>query len=1135
MTLRRLLLQSLRYHRGIHAAAALGVAVGTAVLAGALLVGDSMKGSLRGLALDRLGKIDHALAADRYFRETLADDLLPAGGVSRELEAAVPAIILRGSAENPDTGARASRIHIHGVDERFLALFDPPAPAPANRQALLNEALAREIGVKAPGVLLLRFPAGASIPSESVMGRKTDNVRTLRLEVAAVVADRGLGRFGLSPGQQLPSNVFLPLKTLQKALGQEGRANAILAADGTFSETGARPLEKGAAPRDWNRLLRTALQLDDLGLSVSDEGAGVISLTTRRIVLEEPSAAAAESAARAAGLPAVPVLTYLANRTALGGRSYPYSTVTALGGQPDPAFGALRLVNGESAPPLGPGEILLNEWAARDLRASVGDRLSIDYYVVGPKGSLDTASTEFTLQGVVRLEGLAADSRLAPEYRGMSEAEDMGDWDPPFPVDLSLIRDIDEQYWDRYRSAPKAFVSLEQAVRLWSSRFGQLTSLRAAVKEGQSGAEAAARFEAELERRIDPAAYGLAFRPVRREALAASSGATDFSGLFIGFSLFLIASAAMLVTLLFRLGVERRLRETGLLLATGQTVSTVRRLLLEEAALVTCAGCLVGIPGALGYGALMVHGLNTWWSGAVGGAFLELHVSASSLVIGALGAFLLMFVSIAFSVRELARLSPRSMLAGAGANPVSADAKTSRRARFTAWVSAAAALLLLSAGAAQGAAAAAGAFFGGGALLLVAALAWFRHRLLQPAARVIAEDGPSAAIGRLGARNAARYPTRSLLSAALVASATFVITAVAMNRHDVSSREPSLSSGDGGFRWIAESDLPLYPDQLTALEDLPAMEIISLRVKPGEDASCLNLYRPSQPTLLGAPRPMIARGGFDFQSTLADTPEEIANPWLLLETEMEDGAMPVFGDMNSITWILHLGLGEALSIEDGQGRPRRLVIAGLLSRSVLVIAGLLSRSVFQSQLILSEENFLAMFPGSSGYRQFLVETASPEAGTLLEKRFADEGFDAATTADRLAGYLIVENTYLSTFQTLGGMGLLLGTLGLAVVMARNVIERRRELALLQALGFSQRSLSWLVLAENGFLLGLGVLLGTATALLAVGPHLLSGSAEPPWASLSMTLAAIVAVGLLAGAASVAASLHTPLLPSLRRE
>ena len=1149
MTPGLLLRRSLAYHRGIHIAVALGVAVGTAVLAGALLVGDSVRGSLRSLTLDRLGAIDHALVTDRYFREALAQELADGDRLYSSIDKVAPAVLIRGSLQSADSGARASRVNIHGVDERFWSLFESAAapsetepPPPEGRELVLNEALAREVGTQAGDALLVRFQTDTLVPSESVMGRKADNVRTLRLTVAAVLPDRGIGRFGLSPSQQLPYNVFVPMATLQRALEQPGRANAIFVAGGeVFEEPSDTSGPPGGPPpdsadskmiaipgHDLNLSLMRVLQLDDLNLSLETRAeSGVLSLETSRIVLERTSADAAEAAARAAGLESAAVLTYLANSIVVGERSVPYSTVTAMDMVSGPPFGPLQLTNGQPAAALGNDEILLNDWAAKDLQASLGDSVELSYYVVGEQGALETAHHTFTLKGVVKLTGLAADQHLAPNYEGMSDAERMGDWDPPFPVDLSKIRDIDEDYWDRYRSAPKAFVALETAKKLWTSRFGQFTAVRVAPAEGQTLEEASVKLRQELKRRLNAAAYGLSFQPVKEQALEASSGATDFSELFIGFSMFLIVSAAMLVALLFRLGVERRSKEIGLLLASGQPIPMVRRLLLKEATVVASMGCLLGLPAAVGYAALMVHGLSTWWSDAVGGSFLELHVAAPSLIGGAAGSLLMMVISIWLGVRKLERMTPRAMLAGALEEAPSDSGVTqrARRPRIVALSSAALAALLAVVAATVEDVPAAAVFFGVGALLLVASLAFFRVTLLRQAAGVISGHG-AAPLAKLGARNGRRYPTRSVLSAGLVASATFVIVAVALNRHDVTTQEPSRNSGDGGFRFIAESDLPVYRDQLEFedAEQAAPMQIFSLRAKPGEDASCLNLYRPTKPTLLGASAGLIERGGFAFGDTLAESERESANPWLLLDKKFDGDAIPVFGDVNSVQYILHLGLGKDLTFTDEQGRGRRLVIAGLLSRSV-----------FQSQLIMSEANFLGMFPSHSGYNQFLIETDSPEAGTQLEERLADQGFDATRTADRLAGYLIVENTYLSTFQTLGGLGLLLGTLGLAVVMVRSVLERRSELALLQAVGFGSSSISWLVLAENGFLLVFGTVIGALTALLAVLPHLLSGMAEPPWVSLVGTLLAIVAVGLLAGAAAVGATLKTPLVPALRRE
>ncbi len=1113
-TPRRFLLRSLAYHRGVHLAVALGVAVGTAVFAGALLVGDSVRGSLRDLTLDRLAGIDHAMVADRYFREQLAHDLTASGRFVDSFDQAAPAILVRGSVESAATSSRASRINIHGVDERFWSFFAPNEPLPGPREVLINETLAREIDAQAGDALILRFQTDTLIPSESVMGRKSGNVRAMRLKVTGVLPASGVGRFGLSPSQQLPYNAFLSLETLQSALEQPDRANALFVS-GSPSEEGSQNLELA---------LQETLRLEDLRLSTRlRTEPGAVALETDRIVLDISTAEAASVAAQEAGLRYLPVLTYLANEIRVSDRSVPYSTVTAFGTGGEASFGPLLLSDGEPAPKIETDEILLNEWAARDLRASIGDEVELAYYLVGPQGSLDTARHTFMLKGVVRMSGLALDRDLAPTYKGMSDAARMGDWDPPFPVDLGKIRPIDENYWDRYRTAPKAFVSLETAKKLWTSRFGQLTSFRVVPAEGQTVDQAAGVFEKHLRTRLNPAAYGLVFQPVKARGLAASAGATDFSEYFFYFSFFLIVSATMLVALLFRLGVERRSREIGLLIATGQPIGVVRKLLLKESAAVALAGCLIGLPGAVAYGALMVYGLKTWWGAAIGAPFLELHVTALSLAAGAVGALLMMVASIWFAIRRLKQVSPRAMLAGTIELAASSRAATqsARRSGLVAGASAALALLLVVLSVFTDVVARDPAFFGVGALLLVAALAFFRFSLATPARGSLGGTSP---LSRLGVRNGARRPTRSLLTVALVASSTFIILAVESFRHDPTYGEPTLESGDGGFRWMAESDIPLYRDQIAPADEKGKsdMQAYSLRVKPGEDASCLNLYRPSRPTLLGATPELIDRGGFTFQATLAESAAE--NPWKVLDKGLEGGAIPVFGDENSVKYILHLRQGEHLEITDERGKTRSLTIVGTLSRSV-----------FQSQLIMSERNFLDLFPSHSGFNLFMIETDSDAAGQLLEQRFADQGLDATRTADRLAGYSVVENTYLSTFQALGGLGLLLGTLGLAVVMVRNVLERRAELALLQAVGFPAPSISWIVLAENLFLLVFGVLIGVLTASLAVLPHFLSGLADPPWLSVSVTLGSIVLIGLIAGAASITATLHSPLAPALRRE
>ena len=110
---------------------------------------------------------------------------------------------------------------------------------------------------------------------------------------------------------------------------------------------------------------------------------------------------------------------------------------------------------------------------------------------------------------------------------------------------------------------------------------------------------------------------------------------------------------------------------------------------------------------------------------------------------------------------------------------------------------------------------------------------------------------------------------------------------------------------------------------------------------------------------------------------------------------------------------------------------------------------------------------------------------------------------------------------------------LLGTIGLGIVLVRNVVERRGELATLRAFGFRRASLGWMVLAENGFLLTVGVLVGALSALAGVAPRL--ATIHVPWGTLAGTLLIVFLVGMLSSVVAVAGALRVPLLPELKAE
>lgn len=1168
MTFFALLLAGLRQHARVHAAVVLGVAAATAVLTGALLVGDSVRGSLRDLALEGLGRLDFAIVAPHFFRQPLADEVAGLPSVRREAFEVLPAILLQGNLKCRQSERLATQVQVLGITERYWSVgSDAEKRNIAPGEVVLNAPLAAELGARVGDQVIFRLPQADRIPADSPLGRKVDTLRRIELTVKEIIPAEGLGRFTLFPSQQAPRNAFVNLASLQgrNRPAAAGEINALLLAAPAealrqpsldFAETFAREFQP--------RLADFGLKLEPIQYQLGDETiTRAFQLSSARMLLEPAVERAALAAWKSDG--AVPVYTYLANTIAAGGKEIPYSTITAVNaGEALGPYWVDR--DGKLIGPLAEDEIVLNEWAARDLGVAdrIGAEVSVTYFEPETThGEAQERTATFRLRGIVALTPPAAaarrgalvrfaatpspatDASWTPEVEGITD-KDMRDWDAPFPYDQSRIRPEDDDYWNEYHTTPKAFVSLDAGKKLWGSRFGDATSIRIPYRDGLTVEALASQWK------LDPQKLGLGLQPVREQAMLAARGTTQFEQLFLGFSFFIIAAAMMLTAILVRLGLEQRASEIGVLLAGGWSLRRVRRLFWGEGAVLALLGGAIGVLGGIAFCRLMLYALGSprFWLDAIGAPFLTLHLSFASLAIGFISGALISLAVIAFGLRQLRHASVRELLNGRmGATNVGA----SRRARWSRAVAIVALLtavaIILSAGRLSGEAQA-GAFFAGGALILTALLcaAWGELR------RESSGELHRFTLGRLAFRNAARRPGRSVATISLVATAAFLIVALSAFRLNPAEQLSERTGGAGGFAFLAESDQPIYPDlntaagreQLAIGESSPA-EFFALRVQPGDDASCLNLYQAANPRVLGVPARLIQRGGFAWAGTAATTDAERANPWLLLDRDLGaapngEPIVPIVIDQATAIYSLHLaGVGATYQVNDARGEP-----------IVMQVVGLLKNSVLQGALLMSEAHFTRCFPENSGYRFFLIDVPQAHTGApvdvlrsgndpgkvvtqQLESSLEDYGFDIVSTRDRLAQLMSVQNTYLATFQSLGGLGLLLGTFGLAAVQLRNIFERRGELALMRAAGFPTRRLSALVLLENGVLLGGGLLVGALAALVVIVPHWWSGGAAPPFASLAALLGAVALVGALVSTIAVRAMLASPIIAALRGE
>ncbi|MDE0014579.1 MAG: FtsX-like permease family protein, partial [Candidatus Poribacteria bacterium] len=855
------------------------------------------------------------------------------------------------------------------------------APEQPFNAIVINETLQNELNVQVGDTLLVNMSQTADIHPEFLLGeRDTANaIQSLRLVISDIIPTKNAGRFSLQAHQSLPFNAFIALPVLQKALGQADKVNAVFTADTdaisaadlslTLESLGLRikthenhfdlqsqqyllkPVlsETARTVTTENRIptlptltyLANTISANDKVIPYStivalptDEGAFSELLnryTTEadRLAYEEADNQGrkrleSEKLEKRKKLEAEissieKEVSRLKNTKQKLGNTPEYKQrVAEIKGELAEIKKALNAIRARGKP----GEITLNTWTAADLGVKVGDEISITFYTVGVEEEYITETALFFLKTIIPIEGIAADRDIIPEFPGIHDTDDMSEWESPFPIDYTLVRDKDETYWDEYGATPKAFIPLEIGERLWKNRFGDLTTIRMGSAPGADIQATRTHFETEFLKKIQPEQVGFQFLSPQADGLQAAAGATDFGMLFGSLSGFIIIAVALLVAMLFRVGVEQRSREIGILQAVGYPLAKIRRRFLYEGATVAGIGSLLGCLLAVGYAELMIFGLQTWWLPAVGTPFMALHVNPISLLSGILIALAVVMISIRLTVQQLGETSTIALLAGetdfAELTLKTQARKTESSTLFSIVKNIAITL----------------------AVILFAFFVFF-DKWFSDTFGIWIEDPiidflffTSSVIGvgwdafnrwlksqrvprrlnrmRFALKNAARQPGRSRTCVTTISLACCIIVAVGANRHD--------APPETEYAFVAESALPLHHSLNTpdgrfelgfsekASELLSESEIFSFRVLPGEDVSCLNLYQPQEPQILGAPDAMLNR-----------------HPWNQIRVvQPEGGRAPAIGDVKSLRWILHHNPDDAFIVEDEFGKPLSL-------------------------------------------------------------------------------------------------------------------------------------------------------------------------------------------------------------------
>ena len=1062
MTTLKLIIKTLLHYPMTSLATAAGIAVSSAIICGAFIIGDSLRMSLEQIVEYRLGEITHTITAgDRLFQSNIDERLSDEGLFSASI------LKTEGVAAVQGSDARINRVSVWGADNRFEKVIGakPETLTVGHGQAIISENIANRLNVDTGDFLLLRLETINPTPPNTPFVSDANRTVSRRVEIKNILSKDDFGHFNLNVSQSAPFNIFVDKGWLNLIMGLDDRANILTVSTGENGEAG---YIKDALQNSW--------QLEDIGLqlSLADEFLD-FKLTSERVFIDEYAGDKISEALPGSQLH----LTYFVNSIRHGEYNTPYSFINA---------SDKYLSNNQNS-----NAIFINQWLADDLKAEPGDTLKIKFFVVGPLRELEEYEAEFLVSGIINMDEAVKDSILMPHLPGLSDAVSCLDWDAGVPIDLDRIRQKDEDYWDDFKGTPKGYISLNKGMELWQNRFGNLTTI---IFPGKVYDEAIIRGKAIAA--INPFNMGFQLNEVRKRGIEAARGGVDFSSLFAGLGMFVIVAGLLLTALLVQYNLNKKQNQVKLFAYLGYSKPLIRKIIAGEAFIIIIIGVMAGLVLSIGYSRLVFEALNTIWHDIVRTDVLMLHINSLSILPGLAISAALGFIVVMISINKTI---------GVGKSNKDRKKRVKKNYAFKKFVFTvalafsvltvfvAAYLILLDSQSLL-------LWFITGLLMLAALLSW-AYYLLNHFGKPLNEE---LTISYLSLKNLARSPVRSFTIISLLALGCFVIIVTAANRKEMTIDPYNKAGGTGGYQFIVESTVPVLKnlnDRSTKLdlgvpERAAFMQFFSAY---DDDASCHNLNRVANPRILAA-SPSQLEGRFSFVRS-KDLPAN-TNPWLLLEKKYND-VIPAIADQAVIQWGLNKSVGDTLRYFNSKGEEIRLLLVGGIDNSVL-----------QGNVIISLDNFLNHFPTSEGTDVILVETPEGESEKIAEGLgfiFRDYGWEVTPTEQKLAEFNSVENTYLRIFFLLGAFGMLLGTVGLAVVVANTLLQRRSETALYRALGFGTKTILRLYFNEYLLIFLAGIIAGFVPAIIATLPTYMAGIENVSTGFLFAILAILIVNGV----------------------
>ncbi|MDR0795099.1 MAG: ABC transporter permease [Tannerella sp.] len=892
-------------------------------------------------------------------------------------------------------------------------------------EARINSSLAKELNISS-GDIVLRLPATGMVPSGSLF--VTDNYTTgMRLELDGIVDVKQHGNLSLKNEQSLPLNIFVNRNELAEVIETEGKINLLLS-------------EQNISSADLDKAWNPAIS--GIKTEIKD---GFTEITSDRVFLQEEVV----QAIRSHNPETNRLFSYLVNSIEYGRIVIPYSFVTAM----DEYRGYT----------LKPDEIIVSDYTARRLGVKENDTLRLSFYTSEKLKTLLSDTIKHRVSRIVPLHELVADSTLSADFPGLANAERCTDWNADLPIDMTRITDEDEKYWEDHKSTPKAIISYQAVADRWSTSFGSATALRIeAPPSPPERGEFLSPFGG-----VGGGSFGIQLNHPREKAFQAAQSGVDFSGLFLSLGFFIILSAILLMLVPLSEMLFRRKNETSLMYSLGYTSKRIIKLYWLESVPVVLWSSIAGVVAGLIYTGLVLFLLGTVWKGATHTEGFRIYPHIQTMLFGLLTGVLLsaclLRIALARSLKNLIRRKSRKTI--------------SLRSKLFLSVVFSATVLLI---------AFVNQMFVQSVVLFMVAGVTFIGAAAMAGNYLICRNGmlTDKPFTKTGPVRKPLFAGRNqaMLSFLSLAMGVFIVFTVGLNRQGFADNS-RIATGTGGYSLWCENSVPVYHNLSTslgreklALTGLPAdTEILQFLRYGADDASCLNLNKVSNPTVLGVDMEQLSRSRFSIDRSLWPNEDENTFEPFRYRT---DSVYPVLVDETVLTWGLGLNPGDTIVYEGSKGK-----------RAVLRLAGTLHNSIFQGNILIDRQLFSEIWDDIAGSEVMLVKVKEDETESvkmLISQAMRDYGVIVTTTADRLKMFNSVTDTYLTIFLMLGSIGLLLGLMSFVIVIRKNLASRQEEIGVYRSLGFPVRKIRDFLRIENSIVPLYAIGTGVIGAILASG-------------------------------------------------